>query len=160
LIGGSRLSLPSKEKIAESLAAVQNKVEQYSQKGEVLFIDHRQLLTFNLVKKVPLIDEYEKKYLMDQGMAENKDYFTAFYNDLSNERFVLVINEPTNLVIRGSEYSFGEENDAYVKWVTMPLLCFYEPLFSSPDTSLELLIPRKEPPPEYLNCNSFYSSID
>ena len=93
-------------------------------------------------------------------MAENKDYFTAFYNDLSNKRFVLVVNEPTNLVIRGSEYSFGEENDAYVKWVTMPLLCFYEPLFSSPETSLELLIPRKEPPPEYLNCNSFSASID
>ena len=33
LTGGSRLSLPSKEKIAEALAAVQNKVEQYSQQG-------------------------------------------------------------------------------------------------------------------------------
>ncbi len=158
LIGGARLSLPSNEKISESLAAVQNKVEQFSQKGEILFIDHRQLLTFNLVEQVPLIDEYEKKYLMDYAMAENKEYFSTFYKDLNKKRFVLVVNEPTNLIIRGSEYSFGEENDAYVKWVTMPLLCFYEPLYSSPETSLELLIPRKTPPPEYLNCSSIHSS--
>ena len=143
LIGGDRLSLPSNEKITEALAAVQNKVEQYNQQGEILFIDHRQLLTFNLVEKVPLIDDYEKKYLMDQAMAENKDYFSGFYNDISNKRFVLVVNEPTNLVIRGSEYSFGEENDAYVKWVTMPLLCFYEPLFSSPETAWNCSFPEK-----------------
>ena len=160
LIGGDRLSLPSHDKVTEALAAVQNKVEQYSQKGEILFMDHRQLLTFNLVKKVPLIDEYEKKYLMDKAMASNKDYFSDFYKDLSVKRFVLVVNEPTNLVIRGSEYSFGEENDAYVKWVTMPLLCFYEPMFSSPETSLELLIPRKDPAPEYLNCNSFSALLE
>ena len=160
LIGGDRLSLPPKEKITEAMAAVQNKVEQYSQQGEILFIDQRQLLTFNLVEKVPMIDEYEKKYLMDQAMAENKDYFTEFYDDLSDKRFVLIVTEPTNLVIRGSEYSFGEENDAFVKWVTMPLLCFYEPLFSSPETSLELLIPRKEPSPKYLNCDSFSASLE
>ena len=160
LIGGNRLSLPPKEKTSEALAAVQNKVEQFSQQGEILFIDHRQLLTFDLVDQVPLTDDYEKKYLMDQAMAENKDYFSAFYNDLSKKRFVLIVNEPTNLVIRGSEYSFGEENDAYVKWVTMPLLCFYEPLFSSPETSLELLIPRKEAPPEYLNCSSSSASLN
>jgi hypothetical protein len=160
LIGGERLSLPAEEKVSEAMAAVQNKVEQFSQQGQILFIDHRQLLTFNLVKKVPLIDEYEKKYLMDQAMAENKDYFSAFYKDLSNNRFVLVVNEPTNLVIRGSEYSFGEENDAYVKWVTLPLLCYYQPLFTSPETSLELLIPRQAPPPEYLECNLLSSSLN
>jgi len=159
-IGGERLSLPSGKKIFEAMAAVQNKVEQYSQQGQILFIDHRQLLTFNLVENVPLIDDYEKKYLMDQAMAENKDYFSVFYKDLSNKRFVLVVNEPTNLVIRGSEYSFGEENDAYVKWVTKPLLCFYEPFFTSPETSLELLIPRKAPPPEYLNCDLLAASLN
>ena len=160
LIGGDRLTLPPSEKISEALAAVQNKVEQYSQQGEILFIDHRQLLTFNLVKKVPLVDDYEKKYLMDQAMAGNKDYFISFYKDLAEKRFVLMVNEPSNLVIRGSEYSFGEENDAYVKWVTIPLLCYYEPLYSSPETGIELLIPRKDQPPEYLKCYSLPTSIN
>ena len=160
LIGGERLALPPKEKINEALTAVQNKVEQYSQQGEILFIDHRQLLTFNLVNKVALVDEYEKKYLMDQAMADNKNYFTAFYKDLADSRFALIVNEPANMVIRGSEYSFGEENDAYVKWVTIPLLCFYEPLYSSPETSMELLIPRKVPLNDNLNCSSILVALD
>jgi hypothetical protein len=159
-IGGERLALPPNEKITEALAAVQNKVEQYSRQGKILFIDHRQLLTFNLVDKVPLFDEYEKKYLMDQAMADNKDYFIGFYKDLAEKRFALIVNEPTNMVIRGSEYSFGEENDAYVKWVTIPLLCNYEPLYSSPETSVELLIPRKAPPPENLNCSLALTALD
>ena len=152
--------MPPYEKISEALAAVQNKVEQYSKKGEILFIDHRQLLTFNLIDKVPLFDEYEKKYLMDYAMAENKDYFSGFYKDLAEKRFALIVNEPANMVIRGSEYSFGEENDAYVKWVTIPLLCYYEPLYSSPETSVELLIPRNAPPPENYKCDSVFSSLD
>ena len=40
LIGGRPPFLAIKEKITEALAAVQNKVEQYSQQGEILFIDH------------------------------------------------------------------------------------------------------------------------
>ena len=92
-------------------------------------------------------------------MADNKDYFNEFYKDLAEKRFALIVNEPANMVIRGSEYSFGEENDAYVKWVTIPLLCFYEPLYSSPETSMELLIPRKAPPPDNLNCDSIFSCV-
>ena len=158
LIGGDRLSLPTKGKINEALAAVQNKVEQYSQQGEILFIDHRQLLTFNFVKKLPLVDDYEKKYLMDQAMANNEMYFNKFYKDLADRRFTLIVNEPLNLVIRGSEDSFGEENDAYVKWVTVPLLCTYKPVYTSPETSVELLIPRKTPPPVSLNCDAVFSA--
>lgn len=152
MIGGERLILPSDEKISESVAAVQNKVEEFSQKGEILFIDHRQLLTFNLVKNVPLIDDYEKKYLMDKALSGNSSYFNAFYKDLNNMRFALIVNEPANIIIRGSEYSFGEENDAYVKWVTKPILCTYEPIYTSFDTNLELLVPRKIPPPDEMKC--------
>lgn len=148
----ARLSLPSEEKVQESLAVVQDKVEQYSQAGEILFIDHRQLLTFNLIRNVPLVDDYEKKYLMDQAMAANASYFNKFYEDLANHRFALIVNEPANIIIRGTEYSFGEENDAYVRWVTKPLLCAYEPVFTSLETSLQLLAPRKTPPSVKMDC--------
>ena len=158
LISGERLSLPANEKISEALDTVQNKMERYSQQGEILFIDHRQLLTFNLVNNVPLVDDYEKKYLMDQAMANNEKYFSTFYKDLADKRFALIVNEPSNLVIRGSEYSFGEENDAYVKWVTIPLLCAYEPLYTSPETSMELMIPRNTPPPATLDCGAVFAA--
>lgn len=152
LIGGSRLVLPSEEKVRESLNAVQTKVEEYSQQGEVLFIDHRQLLTFNLVKNVPLIDAYEKKYLMDYAMEGNAEYFDSFYQDLRDHRFALIVNEPANIIIRGSEHTFGEENDAYVQWVTQPLLCAYEPIYTSSETGVQLLVPRETPPPAEMVC--------
>ena len=159
LLGGSRLSLPANELSSEALVAVKKEVAEYSRKGEVLFIDHRQLLTFNQVESVPLVDQYEKKYLMDQAMADNEKYFNAFYKDLANKRFALIVNEPSNLVIRGSEYSFGEENDAYVKWVTIPLLCAYEPIYTSPQTSLELLVPRTTSIPDSLNCDMILPAL-
>ena len=152
LIGGSRLTLPSDEVTRESLDAVQNSVEEYSQQGEILFIDHRQLLTFNLVKNVPLIDVYEKKYLMDYAMATDEEYFDPFYQDLLDQRFALIVNEPANIIIRGSEYTFGEENDAYVHWVTKPLLCTYEPIYTSIETGVQLLVPRDTPPPAEMEC--------
>ena len=160
LQNNERLELPKKEKTDESLAAVQNKVRQYAEQGEILFIDHRQLLTFGLVKNIPLVNEYEKKYLMDQAMAAKDDYFHDFYEDISNQRFALIVNEPTNIISRGSEYSFGEENDAYVKWVTKPLLCWYEPIYTSQATALELLVPRTETAPDYFKCEDIFPEIN
>jgi hypothetical protein len=156
LFGGSRLTLPSEEKVRESLTTVQAKVEEYSQQGEILFIDHRQLLTFGLVKNVPLVDDYEKKYLMDNAMSADREYFEPFYQDLRNQRFALIVNEPANLIIRGSEYIFGEENDAYVQWVTQPLLCAYEPIYTSSDIGVQLLVPRDTPPPAEMGCQEAF----
>jgi hypothetical protein len=155
-----RMVLPPDVRTNEAMSAVKNKIMEYSSQGEILFIDHRQLLTFGLVENVPLIDEYEKKYLMDFAMAANEDYFHAFYKDISSHRFVLIVNEPINIISRGLEYSFGEENDAYVKWVTAPLLCAYEPLYTSQATALELLVPRTSPPPDTLPCEDIFSFID
>lgn len=151
-----RLVLPPQEKTEEAIAVVRDKVEEYSEKGEILFIDHRQLLTFNLVNNVPLIDDYEKKYLMDWALTGNEEYFENFYADLGQQRFALIINEPLNLISRGEDYAFGEENDAYVKWVTAPLLCQYEPIYTSQATALELLVPRTHPIPDYLNCEGYF----
>ena len=82
---------------------------------------------------------------MDQALAGNGKYFQAFYKDLAVGRFALIVNEPSNYIIRGSEDSFGEENDAYVKWVTVPLMCTYEPIYTSAAVGVELLVPRQAP---------------
>lgn len=146
LQNNQRLILPAKEKTVEALDTIRLKVGEFKNSGEILFIDHRQLLTFNYVEEVPLITDYEKKYLMDYAMAEDKDYFAPFYEDLENKRFSLIVNEPSNVIIRGGDYEFGNENDLYVEYVTKPLLCFYEPIYTSKDTSVELLIPRASLP--------------
>jgi hypothetical protein len=118
-----------------------------------LFIDHRQLLTFGLIKEVPLINSYEKKVLMDYAMASDEKYFRNFHDDLKNKRFALIINEPSNLIIRETNASFGQENNAFVKYVTKPLLCYYIPIFTSNENSLEILIPRGVDEPINPGCD-------
>jgi hypothetical protein len=154
LQGGARLNLPAQETTHEVMENLTTIVDTYKDEGEILFMDQRQLLTFGMVEDVPLVDEYEKKYLMDQAMADNGDYFESFYQDLQAQRFVLIVNEPSNYIIRGSESSFGEENDAYVKWVTIPLLCTYEPIYTSADIGVELLVPRPSQPTEAI-CQDY-----
>lgn len=56
-------------------------------------------------------DQFSQKVLvqMDQAMSGNELYFQAFYEDLVHQR-----------------HEFGEENDAYVEWVSKSILCYYQ----------------------------------
>ena len=147
--------LPDAATVEESLAVIRKEIAKSAPGEEILFIDHRQLLTFNFVPQVPLVDEYEKKKLMDEAMGGNATYFKPFYEDIRDRRFALIINEPLNLVFRGEDNAFGNENDAFVKWVTVPLTCSYEAIYTNFETGVELLVPREGEPPSYLPCENF-----
>lgn len=142
---GSPLVLPKKELIVSVLDGIRKSVSLAQQKGEVLFLDQRQLLTFDQVQGVPLVVEYEKKFLMDQALAGNAAYFTGFYQDLAKKRFTLIVSEPVAVKLQGKGVVFGDENDAYVHWVSGPLSCYYEPLTTYEEVSVQLLVPRQEP---------------
>jgi hypothetical protein len=129
---------------ADALAETQAAVTEARQKGEVLFMDQRQLITFGYVGDVPLVVEYEKKKLMDEAMAGNASYFADYYTDLSAHRFALIVSEPLRVQFQGDIFQFGNENDAWVKWVSIPMLCYYEPLATYPEVGLELLVPRAQ----------------
>ncbi len=144
MLTAAPLEVPSQFKAQEAINAVQVAVERYQPQGEVLFMDQRQLLTFGEVTGVKLVDQYEKKYLMDQAMADDADYFASFYRDLADRRFSLIISEPLWVKYQGGTYHFGDENDAWVKWVSAPVLCYYEPLETFQEVGLQLLVPRAE----------------
>ena len=126
-----------------SLNVLQDVVIDFQAKGEILFMDQRQLLTFSYLKDIPFTPDYEKKYMMDQAMGGNATYFASYYRDLADRRFVLIITEPLHVRHAGPERLFGEENDAWVKWVSAPTLCFYRPLFLLKDVGVEFLVPRE-----------------
>ena len=139
--------LPTEEKTQRSLNAIRAQVEAASQTGEVLFMDQRQLLTFGFVSGVPLVPEYDKKYLMDRAMtASLQPVFKAFYADLAAHRFSLIVTDPLRKPLKGSEFSFGEENDAWVKRVAAPILCFYKVELNLDDVRIQLLVPREGTP--------------
>jgi hypothetical protein len=115
------------------------------QGGEVLFINQRHLLTFDYIHGIPLVPEDELVFLMEMAMSNNSSYLDAFYNDLHNQRFSLIISEPLNTQYQGKSHSFGEENDAWVKRVSEPILCYYEPNQKVDEAGVILYTPRANP---------------
>lgn len=139
------LELPPQEVVEKAINKIGKEVGKINKQGEILFIDQRQLLTFGYVEGVPLVPDYEKKYLMEQAMRGNADYFELFYEDIANHRFDLIISEPLHVYYVGDDYHFGSENDAWVKWVSEPVLCYYKPIANLKEVRTELLVPRPNP---------------
>jgi hypothetical protein len=137
--------LPTQDVIDQTLTIIQSEVDKAKLRGDILFIDQRQLLTFEYIRNVPFVPEYEKKLLMNEALSSDQSYFQGFYDDLAAHRFSLIISEPLRSPIKDSSYEFGEENNAWVTWVSIPVLCYYEPLETLKEVKVQLLIPKSEP---------------
>jgi hypothetical protein len=142
VLGAGPLKLPANDIVQRALSGINEQVELAVQEGEVLFMDQRQLLTFGYVPKIPLVDDYEKKFMMDTAMEGDATYFSSLYKDLARHRFSLIVSEPLHTRVRESEYQFGDENNAWVRWVAAPVLCYYKPLETYKAVKVQLLVPR------------------
>ena len=145
----SILDLPSQDIIEKSLQRIQRKVVRAADGGEVLFMDQRELLTFGYIENIDLIPEYEKKYMMDKAMAANEGYFGDLYEDLKNHRFEMIVSEPLHISYKNESDGFGEENNAWVKFVSEPILCYYKPDVTIKQVNIQLLVPREG----YVDCD-------
>jgi len=134
--------LPPQAEVDEIIETIRREVANAKPNGEILFMDQRQLLTFRYVEDVALVPEYEKKVLMNSSMSESAHYFQRFYTDLVAKRFSLIISEPLRAPVQDSSYQFGEENNAWVKWVVEPVLCYYEPIETFKSAQIQLLVPK------------------
>ena len=110
----------------------------------MLFISQRHLLTFDIVQDIPLVPEYETVFLMEMAMSGNQAYLDNFYNDLREGRFGLIIVATLERDYQGRSHAFGEENDAWVREVSEPILCYYAPLETLDSPRLQLLVPMPE----------------
>lgn len=135
--------LPTQSEIDAALQTIQTEAEKAKIQGEVLFMDQRQLLTFGYVSGIPLVPAYEKKLMMNESLSANAVYFQSYYADLAARRFSLIVTEPLRTPIQDSSYQFGEENNAWVKWVANPTLCYYEPLETLKSVRVQLLVPKQ-----------------
>ncbi len=140
---------------ARDFAAAQSALEQLQQEvqqaeaagGEILFINQRHLLTLNMLgeQSIPLVPDYELVFLMEMAMARNQAYLEQFQSDLEAQRYKLIVSGPLSTALQGPAHSFGEENDAWVRKVARPILCYYEPILKLKDPALMLLAPRETP---------------
>ncbi len=142
LTNKSSLNLPTNEDVRIAIEKIQRKANQSN--GDVLFIDQRQLLTFGYIQDIELIPDYEKKYIMDQAMAGNEEFFKEFYRDLADKRFALIVSERLFTKRQDRSYAFSEENNAWVEWIAEPLLCYYTPSETMKKVGIQLLVPATE----------------
>jgi hypothetical protein len=133
---------PSSTLAQRKLTKIITEVDIAAAEGDVLFMDQRQLLTFGYIQDVPLVAEYEKKYLMEMAMASNASFFADFYQDLQEKRFKLIISHPLSVIYEGTDDAFGLESDAFTRWVSAPILCYYEPKVTMKPPKVQLLVPR------------------
>jgi hypothetical protein len=135
-----QLDYPAAQAAIQTISeATQQAAEQGS---EVLFISQRQLLTFNYIHNVALIPDDELVFLMEMAMANNAAYMDAFQADIQQQRFGLIVSEPLVIQWQGRNHSFGEENDAWVRGVSGPVLCYYKPSVQLDSVGLVLYTPR------------------
>jgi hypothetical protein len=116
-----------------------------NQGGEVLFISQRHLLTFDKVQNVPLVSDDELVFLMEMAMSDNRPYLDAFNQAISSQRYSMIVSEPLVIQYQGRNHSFGEENDAWVRRVSEPVLCYYQPAVKMEAVGVVLYTPRPNP---------------
>ena len=137
-------SLPPDDVTQAALDLIRSEVNLTRAKGEILFMDQRQLLTFGYIIDVPLVPEYDKKVLINNAMSGDALYFKQFYKDLAAHRFSLIITSPLRKPLQDSSHQFGEENNAWVKWVSIPTRCYYESKVSLKEVGIQLLVPKAD----------------
>jgi hypothetical protein len=136
------IQLPDHVVTERTLQTVGDEVREAAMEAPVLFIDQRQLTTFDLIPRVPFVMQYDLADLMDHAMADDQGYLQQFYSDLEAHKYSLIVSCPLPVVWRGSTYPFGEENDVWVQRITIPILEWYEPVEALDAVGVWLLRPR------------------
>ena len=144
----NRLALPDATASEEALALIEGLLENATVEDEVLFIDQRQLLVFGDYPSLHWDPAFEQVELMDRALAMDEDYLSTFYAQLQTQRYRWIICDPQPVVFKGRSGPFGEENDAWVNAVTIPLLEAYQPRYRLDDVGIWILEPRNEVAPD------------
>lgn len=125
------------------LNKLNEKVQSYAPKGEVLFITQRQLEVFHLIPGVRMTPDYELLTLTEMSISHNQAYFERFDQDLRSHRFALIVSGKQFDVIKDpARDAFAEENNAWVEHVTQPLLKYYKEDMFFDTQGVQLLVPR------------------
>ncbi len=118
-------------------------VSQAAQRGEVLFISQRHLLTFGYVKDVPLVTDYELLLLSEASLSNNRALLERFYSDLQSRRFSMIIVDRLNPSLQRPKIdAFAEENNLWVDRIAFPILEYYGEEAYFGEQNLQVLVPK------------------
>jgi uncharacterized membrane protein SirB2 len=137
-------ALPSLDRHEDSLASLQQLLDEtVADGGTVLFITQRHLLTFGLITGVPLVPEYDNIDLMEFAMTNYRASIDQFHSDLAAHKYALIIAPIPPGQLQTKEDAFGEENNAWLKRVSIPMLREYEILATFAEGDFVVLVPSQ-----------------
>lgn len=126
-------------------AQLKTLVEVAGQKGPVLFIHERHLVTFHDVN-VTLVPDYENVTLMEMAMSNNQAYLQRFYADLRNHRFAAIVAGKQNVGFK-DEGAFSDENNVWNTRISPYIVCYYQSFaeFETNGSKVDFYVPRAAP---------------
>lgn len=123
-------------------------VQEYAPKGEILFITQRQLEMFNYIPGIKMVPDYELITLTELSMSNNQAYFDQFDQDLKQHRFALIVASRQADVLKNPALDgFAEENNAWVNYVSSPLMKYYQEKMFFDTQGIQLLVPKDDSNP-------------
>lgn len=142
----AEFSLPAPKDLQQAqvtLNSLNELVGKAAQRGEVLFISQRHLLTFGYVKDVPLVADYELLLLSEASISNNRTLLERFYTDLKNRRFSMIIVDRLNPSLQRPKIdAFAEENNLWVDRIAFPILEYYGEEAYFGEQNLQVLVPK------------------
>ncbi len=118
---------PEEQVVRVSLEKLQRSINRVADdERPILFIGNRQLIAFRFVHGVEIVPEYERVILSEMAMAGSQEYLNAFYQDLANHRYALIVMEPMNLQYQDDTYRFAFENNLFVDTIFKPVNDYYK----------------------------------
>ncbi|MBI5933325.1 MAG: hypothetical protein HY867_06420 [Chloroflexi bacterium] len=135
-------ALPARDRHEDSLAKLQQLVDEtVADGGQVLFISQRQLLTFGYITGVPLVPEYDNIDLMEFAMSNYRPLIDKFHADIAAHKYALIIAPTPPRQIQTRDDPFAEENNAWAKRVSIPMLREYKIIAEFPEGDFVVLVP-------------------
>lgn len=127
-----------------ALDLLQQRVDEVAVSGgEVLFISQRHLVPLGLIHGVAPEEDYERKEISEMLYSEDWDYIAGLERDLSNKRFDLIIDKAHSQDLHGAQRAFGEEDDLWVEYVSVPLLRNYTQNSLLDEINLVMFMPKR-----------------
>lgn len=142
LTSGASLRWPDPARGHTILQELRHELEQHDSGANVLFISERHLLTFGSIQGLALVPDYEKVFLMEMAMGNSRGYLDPFVASLESGEYDAIVSEPLKIQYQGRSRPFGEENDVWVERVSIPVLCYYEPVKTLEGAPIQILEPR------------------
>lgn len=135
-------SLPVSDRHEDSLARLQQLVDEtLANGGQVLFISQRHLLTFGRITGVPLVPEYDNIALMEFAMSNYRPLIDQFHADIAAHKYALIIAPTPPGQLQTRDAPFAEENNAWAKRVSIPMLRAYKIIAEFPEGDFVVLAP-------------------